>query len=135
MKSFRQQIIEQVEKKRKGRIFTADRYEQISEFQRTLTPEQQRMFSHIYDNVLDGSIIEDMAQRGNEIVAVGAALFLGYIDQATRFAEGSGGGNSIPESGWGKKDDEDDEMFLRRCFVMARMMVKPRKGRKQRRGL
>ena len=110
------------------------RYTQISEFQRTLTPEQQRMFSLIYDNVLDGSIIEDMAQRGNEIVAVGAALFLGYIDQATRFAEGSGGGGGSI-SGWGKKDDEDDEMFRRRCFFRARMMMKPRKVRKQSRGL
>lgn len=111
------------------------RYTQISEFQRTLTPEQQRMFSHIYDNVLDGSIIEDMAQRGNEIVAVGAALFLGYIDQATRFAEGSGGGGGDSTSEWGKKNDEDDEMFRRRCFFRARMMMKPRKGRKQSRGL
>jgi len=111
------------------------RYEQISEFQRTLTPEQQRMFSLIYDNVLDGSIIEDMAQRGNEIVAVGAALFLGYIDQATRFAEGSGGGGGVSTSEWGKKDDEDDEMFRRRCFFRARMMMKPRKVRKQKRGL
>jgi predicted nucleic acid-binding Zn-ribbon protein len=111
------------------------RYEQISEFQRTLTPEQQRMFSHIYDNVLDGSIIEDMAQRGNEIVAVGAALFLGYIDQATRFAEGSGGGGGDSTSEWGKKDNEDDEIFRRRCFFRARMMMKPRKIRKHSRGL
>lgn len=108
------------------------RYEQISEFQRTLTPEQQRMFSHIYDNVFDGSIIEDMAQRGNEIVAVGAALFLGYIDKATSFAANSGGGGGGSTSGWGKKDDEDDEMFRHRCFAQARAMMRPA-GRKLKR--
>lgn len=109
-----------------------EKYKEINEFQKTLSPEQQKMFNHIYDNIFDGSIFEELAERGNEIAAVGAALFLGYIDQATTFAQGSGGGGGGSTSGWGKKDDEDDDMFRRRCFAQARAMMKPT-GRKLKR--
>lgn len=108
-----------------------DRYKQITDFERTLTPEQQNIYKHIYDNVFNGSIFEDMAQRGNEIVGVATALFLGYIDQATTFAQNSGGGGG-PGSGWGRKDDEDEDAFRRRCFIMGRMMMRP-VGRKLKR--
>ncbi len=37
-----------------------------------------------------------------------------------------GGGGSVPESGWGKKDDEDERTFARRCLLMAHSMYKPK---------
>jgi hypothetical protein len=37
-----------------------------------------------------------------------------------------GGGGSTPESDWGKKDDEDERMFARRCLLMAHSMYKPK---------
>ena len=51
-------------------------------------------------------------------------LFVGYIDAATSMSESCGGGGSIPESGWGKKDDEDERTYARRCLQMAHSMCK-----------
>ena len=53
-------------------------------------------------------------------------LFAGYIDAATSMSESCGGGGSIPESGWGKKDDEDERAYARRCLQMAHSMYKPK---------
>ena len=54
-------------------------------------------------------------------------LFAGYIDAATSLSEScGGGGGSVPESGWGKKDDEDERAFARRCLLMAHSMYKPK---------
>ena len=36
------------------------------------------------------------------------------------------GRGSTPESDWGKKDDEDERMFARRCLLMAHSMYKPK---------
>ena len=54
-------------------------------------------------------------------------LFAGYIDAATSLSEScGGGGGSVPESGWGKKDDEDERTYARRCLNMAHSMCKPK---------
>ncbi len=84
-----------------------------------------------FNNILDTSFFEDLAQRGEQMAACAAALFLGYIDAATNIAHagGGGGGNT---SGWGKDKDEDDEAYRRRCCIMGRMMMRPA-GRKLKR--
>ena len=54
-------------------------------------------------------------------------LFVGYIDAATSMSEScGGGGGSTPESGWGKKDDEDERQYARRCLQMAHSICKPK---------
>ena len=54
-------------------------------------------------------------------------LFAGYIDAATSMSEScGGGGGSAPESGWGKKDDEDERQYARRCLQMAHSICKPK---------
>lgn len=53
-------------------------------------------------------------------------LFVGYIDAATSISESCGGGGSAPESDWGKKDDEDERAYARRCLQMAHSMYKPK---------
>ena len=54
-------------------------------------------------------------------------LFAGYIDAATSMSEScGGGGGSAPESGWGKKDDEDERQYARRCLKMAHSICKPK---------
>jgi len=84
-----------------------------------------------FNNILDTSFFEDLAQRGEQMAACAAALFLGYVDAATNIAHagGGGGGNT---SGWGKDKDEDDEAYRRRCCIMGRMMMRPA-GRKLKR--
>ena len=77
-----------------------------------------------FEELLEGSFFEDVAQRGEEIAAIGAALFLGYIDAATRIAQ-SGGGGGGNTGGWGRKKDEDDDTYMRRCCIMGRMMMRP----------
>ena len=84
-----------------------------------------------FNNILDTSFFEDLAQRGEQMAACAAALFLGYVDAATNIAHagGGGGGNT---SGWGRDKDEDDEAYRRRCCIMGRMMMRPA-GRKLKR--
>ena len=79
-----------------------------------------------FSNLMEGSFFEDLAQRGEQMAAVSAALFLGYIDAATQIAQSGGGGGS-PGTGWGRDKDEDDEAYMRRCCIMGRMMMKPPK--------
>src|SRR5574344_344152 len=68
----------------------------------------------------DTAIIENVAH-------VAMLLFVGYIDAATSMSEScGGGGGSAPESGWGKKDDEDNRLYSRRCLQMAHSMCKPK---------
>ena len=68
----------------------------------------------------DTATIENVAH-------VAMLLFAGYIDATTSMSEScGGGGGSAPESGWGKKDDEDERTYVRRCLQMAHSMCKPK---------
>lgn len=87
----------------------------------------------ICDSVKDIFFNEAQVPEGNEIATVeniahtAMLLFAGYIDAATSMSEScGGGGGSVPESGWGKKDDEDERMFAHRCLLMAHSMYKPK---------
>ena len=86
----------------------------------------------IPDSVKDIFLNEAQVPDGNDTASVenvahtAMLLFAGYIDAATSMSEScGGGGGSVPESGWGKKDDEDERMFARRCLQMAHIMCKP----------
>jgi methyltransferase-like protein len=76
----------------------------------------------------EAQIPEDNDTATIENVAhVAMLLFVGYIDAATSMSESCGGsGGSAPESGWGKKDNEDERMFARRCLQMAHSICKPK---------
>ena len=100
-------------------------YSAINEYiSKNLDPKQQSELREI----IGASFFEDLAQRGEQMAACAAALFLGYLDAATNIAQAGGGGGG-DTSGWGKKEDEDDEAYRRRCCIMGRMMMKPA-GRK-----
>ena len=49
-------------------------------------------------------------------------LFANYLDAATQMSESCGGGGNTPESGWGRKEDEDDIAWARRCARQASIM-------------
>lgn len=48
-------------------------------------------------------------------------LVLGYIREATTYAQSCGGGSS-PGTGWGRDKDEDDEHWWRRCIAQSAAM-------------
>ena len=79
----------------------------------------------------EGTLLMDMAEHGQAIMTVAAALFLGYVDKATEFAQTHGGGGG-PGGDWGKKDGEDDRKWARRCLAEAARMMKSN-GRNRRR--
>lgn len=108
------------------------RFGNMDNYRQSLSYEERKHFDKIYDDLIGGSILEDAAERGAEIIAVTAALYMGSIEQAMSFAQSRGGGGSSPGTGWGRKPDEDDEAFRGRCFLMARMMMRP-PGRKLKR--
>lgn len=87
----------------------------------------------IPNSVKDIFLNEAQVPDGNDTATIenvahtATLLFAGYIDAATSMSEScGGGGGSVPESGWGKKDDEDERMFARRCLQMAHSMCKPK---------
>lgn len=100
----------------------------FEQFSRELPPDLKVKF----DQLMDDSVIMELAERGNEIAATATALFLGFADKATNYAESNGGGGASPGSGWGRKEDEDEEAYKRRCCIMGRMMMRPA-GRKLKR--
>ena len=87
----------------------------------------------IPNSVKDIFFNEAQVPEGNDTATVeniahtAMLLFAGYIDAATSMSESCGGGGGpTPESGWGKKDDEDERAFARRCLLMAHSMYKPK---------
>ena len=84
----------------------------------------------ISNSVKDIFLNEARVPEGNDtasienVVHTAMLLFAGYIDAATSMSESCGGGGSAPESGWGKKDDEDERAYARRCLQMAHSMCK-----------
>ncbi|MQN91350.1 recombinase [Prevotella copri] len=96
----------------------------------SLSFEQREFLDKMVDDIFDGSVIVSMAENAASICSIAASLYLGYLDNATRISQSSGGGGG-PGTGWGKRDDEDDFAFRRRCFGMAMKMMRP--GHQQRR--
>lgn len=96
-------------------------HQKLQDFSHELPAEQRAKLEHL----IEGSLLEDIAKRGNDIAAVAATLFLGYVEQATNYAHECGGGGGTPSTGWGRDKDEDEEAYKRRCCIMGRMMMRP----------
>ena len=97
--------------------------EKLNAYRESLPPEQRAAFDEATKGFSNGSMLEQMAENSSQVALVATALFLGYIDKATEISQSAGGG-SAPQSGWGKKDDEDDMAFRQRCFLMGVHMLK-----------
>lgn len=80
----------------------------------------------------DTSIINDVAAHGEQIMECAAMLFAGYVDGATTFAKGSGGGGGCSDD-WGRKADEDDREWARRCLMQAAKMMRPSASKSRKR--
>lgn len=100
-------------------------FQKIADYTQSLSPSERNNFNDMYNSIFKDSFIEDMAQAGNNIIAVAAALSVGYVEQAMTFAQAHGGGGGNPGGNWGRDKDDDDEKWRRRCFAMARKMMRP----------
>lgn len=82
----------------------------------------------IYDLFCNECCVPDDNDVANveDVAKVAALLFLGYVDAATSMAQSCGGGGGQPESGWGKKEDEDERAWARRCMAMAHKSCTPK---------
>ena len=86
----------------------------------TFTDRQQK--------IVNESGYTDLIRNCNQIINCAMLLFLGYIREATTYAESCGGGGS-PDSGWGRDKDEDDDHWWRRCIAVSAAMMRPAKHR------
>lgn len=105
------------------------RLSKYGELRNSLSPSQRDFLDRTVGEIFDGSLIENVAENSANLCSVAASLYLGYLNAATRIAQSCGGGGG-PGTGWGKRDDENDMDFRRRCFGMAMKIMKP--GRQQR---
>lgn len=104
------------------------RLSKYGELRNSLSLSQRDFLDRTVGEIFDGSLIENVAENSANLCSVAASLYLGYLNAATRIAQSCGGGGG-PGTGWGKRDDENDMDFRRRCFGMAMKMMKP--GRQQ----
>ena len=98
--------------------------ELLEEFREAISdyPFLEEKFNKLYE----GSFAEVLATKCTEVTAVASALFLGYVNQATQFAESVGGGGS-GGGDFSRRKDEDDQTFGHRCLLMARNMLQSSK--------
>lgn len=87
-----------------------------------------RMTSIHDSSLFDDSFAMDFPNYGDKIIYCAIYLYVGYINEATNFAESQGGGGSDTKD-WGREKDEDEIEWIRRCLQQAVRKVKPRKGK------
>ena len=83
--------------------------------------------------LLDGSLMQSIAERGTEVMHCATMLFLGMVNDATTFAESHGGGGGGSDLKWGRDEDEDNRAWALRCMRMASRMMRPAIGKKPKR--
>ena len=88
-------------------------------------------FTDRQQEILNESGYSDLMRNSNSIINCAMLLSLGYIHEATTYAESCGGGGS-PGSGWGRDKDEDDDHWWRRCIAVSAAMMRPAKYRLRR---
>ena len=74
--------------------------------------------------ILDESGFNDLTTNTDNVINCAMLLVLGYIREATTYAQSCGGGSS-PGTGWGRDKDEDDEHWWRRCIAQSAAMIRP----------
>ena len=69
------------------------------EFLSSLPLEQRQVARQTGDILFDGSIAETIMDDAVQVASIAAALYLGYLDAATKISQ-SGGGGGGPGTGW-----------------------------------
>ena len=87
-----------------------------------------RMTSIHDSSLFDDSFAMDFINYGDKIIYCAMYLYIGYVNEATNFAESQGGGGSDTKD-WGREKDEDEIEWIRRSLRLATRMIKPRMGK------
>ena len=87
--------------------------------------------SDLQQEILDGSGYNDLTTNTDNVINCAMHLVLGYIREATTYAQSCGGGSS-PGTGWGRDKDEDDEHWWRRCIAQSAAMMRPATHKRKR---
>ena len=85
-----------------------------------------RMTSIHDSSLFDDSFAMDFINYGDKIIYCAMYLYIGYVNEATNFAESQGGGGSDTKD-WGREKDEEEIEWIRRCLRQASKMMKPMK--------
>ena len=87
-----------------------------------------RMTSIHDSSLFDDSFAMDFINYGDKIIYCAMYLYVGYINEATNFAESRGGRGSETKD-WRREKDEDEIEWIRQCLQKATGMIKPRKDK------
>ena len=113
-----------------------------ADFEKTAVSYQQQMINKIWaqagmkalaeiadiyprmTSIHDSSLFDDSFAM--DFINCAMYVYLGYVNEATNFAESQGGGGSDTKD-WGREKDEDEIEWIRRCLRQATKMMKPMK--------
>ena len=88
-------------------------------------------FTDRQQGILNEPGYSDLMRNSSQIINCAMLLSLGYIREATTYAESCGGGGS-PVLGLGLDKDEDDDHWWRRCIAVSAAMIRPARYRLRR---
>lgn len=105
-----------------------DAYQMIHRNVRNVEVDGHSYSIHVPDKAMscindEISTFREPIETADRIADVALLLMANYIEAATSVAESGGGGGGSPSSDWGKKRDEDEDEWLRRCARTAHQMV------------
>ena len=105
-------------------IFDArERQKKYEDYRETLSEHDRQILDRAYSDIYGDSLISELAENGLEITAIATDMYLKSESAALRTKGGPGGGSSS-NTGWGKKDDEDEWAFRKRCMQTGLQKVK-----------
>ena len=84
-----------------------------------------RMTSIHDSSLFDDSFAMDFITHGDKIIHCAIYLYVGYVNEATNFAESQEGSDT---KDWGREKDEDEIEWIKRCLRQATRRVKQRKS-------
>ena len=84
-----------------------------------------RMTSNHDSSLFDNCFTMDFITHGDKIIYCAMYLYVGYVNEATNFAESQGGSDT---KDWGREKDKDYIVWIRRCLRQATRMEKQRKS-------
>lgn len=116
-------------------IDTERRFSMLTQESEAWTPSQRNFFDNEIKSVFEGSLIDLMAKRSEEIITTASLLFMGMFNPALHSSGGGGGGGSSDLRWDGRNKDEDDNAYAVRCFIASMQMARKSGGHSKKKGV